>query len=130
MAQKDKLIEDGFGLVNMVAIFALILLVGVFGNYLGKSLEKPQAVNQQVIAAQAISYDGQDGKTALELLKTRATIETQDFSVGIYVTSINGVQNSQDHYWMFYLNGELSSVGADQYVTKSSDKIEWRYNQI
>jgi hypothetical protein len=79
-------------------------------------------------ATQRVSYDGVTGKTALELLKTEATVVTKDSSYGPYVDSINGVSGGTDgKYWAFYVNGKLAEVGADAYVTKGGDKIEWKF---
>jgi hypothetical protein len=50
--------------------------------------------------------------------------------MGSFVTSIDGTANTTDTYWMFYVNDQLSSVSSDQYQSKNTDKIEWRYEQL
>ncbi len=73
-----------------------------------------------------ITYQGQDGKTALELLEAAASIEKSGEGENAYITSINGVAaDSTKEYWAFSINGEASMVGAGSYVTKSSDVIKW-----
>jgi hypothetical protein len=75
-----------------------------------------------------LRYQGQAGKTALELLKTEATVETKDSSYGPYVDSINGVKGGEGgKYWAFYVNGSLAQQGADAYTTKTGDNIEWKF---
>lgn len=87
--------------------------------------------DQQQASSQAITYDGQDGKTALDLLKTNYQVETQDYSgIGEFVKSINGISPDKDHFWAFYVNGASSNVGASQYQSKSTDKIEWKLDAI
>lgn len=80
------------------------------------------------IGATTYSYDGIDGKTALDLLKAKyQKVETQSSSVGDFVTAIDGKKaDPAKEYWAFYLNGALASEGAGTYITKSTDKIEWR----
>jgi hypothetical protein len=73
-----------------------------------------------------IKYTGQSGVDALTLLKKHASIQTKHYSFGDLVTSINGTAGNGPKYWTFYLNGKEASVGAGSYVTKSTDKIEWR----
>jgi len=115
---------------NVAAIIALIVLLGFSGNLLGEYQKNKNSNHPQVSAAQSFTYDGQEDKTALDILKTKANIKVQESSIGTFITSINDVANSQDHFWLFYVNGSLSSMGADQYHTKTGDKIEWRYELI
>lgn len=131
MAKTNKQQIVNISLTNVVAIVVLVVLVSVGGHFLGKHQQAKATANSgKVAAVQSFKYDGVDGKTALELLKEKATVNTQDSSIGTFVLSINGVANTDTYYWMFYVNGELSSVGADQYVTKAGDKIEWRYEAV
>jgi hypothetical protein len=79
-------------------------------------------------AAAPVSYKGEEGKTALELLKATATVVTKDSSYGPYVDSINGVKGGTNgKYWTFYINGQKAQVGAGAYATKSGDNIEWKF---
>lgn len=73
-----------------------------------------------------VNYQGEDGKTALELLKKHAKVQTKTSSMGEFVTSINGNDGGGKKYWTFYLNGQMAQEGAGAYVSKSTDKIEWR----
>lgn len=94
------------------------------------STTKP--AQQKVEAAQTpahrLAYKGQEGKTALELLKQKAKTTTKQSAYGEYVDSINGLGGGTDgKYWAFYINGAASNVGAGAYTTKSTDNIEWKY---
>lgn len=130
--------KNSWGLMNFVAIIILGAILIIGGSLLGNHVAKKQAnqsvsglTNQfQPVVKQTIAYDGQDGKTALDLLKASHQITSEDSSMGSFVTSIDGTANTTDTYWMFYVNGQLSSVSSDNYQTKSTDKIEWRYEQL
>jgi hypothetical protein len=79
-------------------------------------------------ASTTVTYQGQDGKTALELLKQKATVVTKDSSYGPYVDSVNGVKGGEGgKYWTFYINGKMAQVGGNAYDTKGGDKIEWKF---
>ncbi len=73
-----------------------------------------------------LSYQGEDGRTALELLKAQAEVEVKSSSLGDYVTSINGNDGGGSKFWMFFIDGKESSVGAGTYITKSNENIEWK----
>lgn len=77
-----------------------------------------------------ISYQGKEGVDALTLLKEKAEVVTEDFEGKPMVKSINGVEANEQNFWAFYVNGEMSMVGAAEYKTKDSDQIEWRYQPI
>lgn len=92
--------------------------------------QAPQPTTGQAQKAQPadITYDGAEGKTALALLQEQESVETKDSSYGTYVDSINGLKGGTDgKYWTFYVNGQMSQVGADAYTTKSGDSIEWKF---
>ncbi|NCS32434.1 DUF4430 domain-containing protein [bacterium] len=75
-----------------------------------------------------ITYSGEEGKTALELLKLKDDVVTKDSSFGEYVDSINGIAGGTDNkYWLFYVNDKPATMGAADYITSSSDIIEWRF---
>jgi len=130
--------KNSWGLMNFLAIIILLAIVVFGGSLLGnwvsqRETEKSVAGIQnqfQPVVVKTVAYDGQDGKTALDLLKASHEIKTQDSSMGVFVTSIDSSANTDDTFWMFFVNNELASVGADQYQTKSSDKIEWRFEKL
>lgn len=73
-----------------------------------------------------ISYRGQDGVTALSLLKRHAQVQTKHYSFGDMVVSINGAAGTGPKYWTFYVNGKMADVGASTYHSKSTDNLMWK----
>ena len=127
--------KTSWGLGNLFAIIILagILIIGgsLLGNYAAeKQAQKAVAGSEnffQPIVEKTITSDGQDGKTALDILKIDHKVETQDSSLGIFVVSIDGTANTDTKYWMLYTDGKLAPESADTYQTKNGQKIEWRY---
>lgn len=132
---KEKM---SWGVGNYLAVVILAGLVIIGGTLLGNSVSKKQTqknvagtqVQFQPVVEKTISYDGQAGKNALELLKASHQVESQDSSIGVFVTGIDDLKNEGNKYWMFYVDGQLAALGADQYITKDSNKIEWRYESL
>jgi len=73
-----------------------------------------------------IAYEGEDGKTALELLKSRASVRTSSSPLGELVEEINGVRSDNGYYLIYYINGSMAKTGAGNYLTKTGDRIEWK----
>jgi len=113
------------GIFVLVIVLAAMGVLG-FAHRTKAPSDTSTAVTQ---STNTISYQGEDAKNALDLLKSHATVETTtDPSLGEYVTSVNGVKGGTNNkYWIMYVNGQSSSVGASDYVTKSTDTIEWKF---
>lgn len=125
--------------LEIFVIVAVIALIGIVYALTKQPVLAPtnDTVNQQQensiqqVSTTAITYQGVEGKTALELLKAAHNVETKEFTgIGEFVESIDGVAPDANHFWGFWVNGTQAQVGAGQYVTKSSDVIEWKLEEI
>lgn len=58
-------------------------------------------------------------ESALDLLKRTHTVEVKNYSFGDIAESIDGIASGKDgRYWIFYVNGKQSEVGAGAYRIK------------
>ena len=112
-----------------ITLGILVLITLIFGALYEEGIifpKKTEDTTQVTQRVTTLTYQGQDGKTALELLESVAKTEKSGEGENAYITSINGVKaDSTKEYWAFSINGEASMVGAGSYVTKSSDVIKW-----
>ena len=116
-------------IIIFVAFFGLI---GVFAVTNAPTKNEPvQQTSQQVspsaaaVKTETFTYEGKEGQDALTLLKEKTTVEQNASGL---VTAINGrkAEDSKKEYWAFYANGKMATVGPAEYVTKDTDKIEWK----
>ena len=75
-----------------------------------------------------------EGSSAYELMnqlkQEGLTFSATEYSsLGFFITEINGVKEDKKSatYWILYVNGKESSVGASQLILKADDLIEWRH---
>lgn len=72
-----------------------------------------------------------EGATALDVLKEGLREAELPFEAnGGYVTGIGNLYAGdcgEESGWMYRVNGEAPSVGADQYVLADGDVMEWYY---
>jgi hypothetical protein len=75
--------------------------------------------------SKTITYSGQSGKNALQLLQEKMSIKQDNSGL---VISINNTQANPEkrEYWSFYVNGKMAHVGPQDYGTEDGDNIEWR----
>lgn len=93
----------------------------------------PEAPQDELPAqtAEHVSYRGQDGKNALDLLKAGHKVEVKVYSgIGEFVDGIDGLKSDAQHFWSFYVNGKQATVGAGSYTTKTTELIEWKFERI
>lgn len=85
----------------------------------------PTIVSEKKPESESVMYQGQNGQDALTLLKKQANVETN--SSGL-VTKINDkvASDKNKEFWAFYVNGKMAEVGPAEYVTKDTEKIEWK----
>jgi len=118
---------------NLMTILAIIVIIAIFaalGFIVDRNNQKNKPTPKKVAAAQSISYDCVNGKTALDLLKDKAEIKTVDSSYGVYVSQINDTTNSEGSFWVFYIDGQMAQVSPDQYTCTGNEKVEWRFEKI
>lgn len=105
---------------------AIILAFGLYLIVPDRGVCNPVRAVEKIVQECQISYQGVEGKNALELLKSAHQVETRKFDFGEMVQSIDGVKAPATHFWAFYVNGELAPVGAGAYQTKSAETISWK----
>lgn len=114
-------------------LYVIVALLVIFGAYLVAPVSKKSVIVDASVEQTQITevtYKGQDGKNAMELLKAGHQVETTHYDFGDMVNSIDGVKPDAQHFWSFYVNGQPATVGADAYQTKASDTISWKLDKI
>lgn len=122
--------------IIVAVVTVLALAGGVAGLKIASSNESKQTRRSTQHAqvqqkSTEIHYKGVDGKDALDLLKQSHKVETKSYAgLGELVTGVDGVSAGSKYFWAFYVNGQQSQVGASEYVTKATDTIAWKLEEI
>lgn len=126
MTQKSKIIVV-FGAIVLVG--AALVGVSVANDNAKQSAQTVQT--EQKKQTEVVTYRGEEGKTALAILKSSHEVGTKTFDgIGEMVTSIDGVEPDSNHFWAFYVNDKQAEVGAGQYQTKDGDTVTWKLEKI
>jgi hypothetical protein len=129
------------GKINkFISVFIVILGFFIIASYtklyvqttppyvgLGRFEKNYIAVPSHKPANTMVSYKGETGKTALDILIFREKARVEQDNSGM-VSAINGrkADTSKKEFWAFYVNGKMSTVGAQEYMSKESDTIVWK----
>jgi hypothetical protein len=65
-----------------------------------------------------------------ETHKANNSVQTQEYEAGIFIQAIGDKKNGDDgKYWLYYINGEMPQVSADNYLLKAGDKVEFKFEK-
>lgn len=65
--------------------------------------------------------------TAFGALNASHAVEYQTSSQGIFITGIDGTTQNGTHSWLFFVNGDPPSVGANAYTLSDGDNVTFRF---
>lgn len=65
----------------------------------------------------------------LNAIDEQLRLGTKEYTgMGTLVTSMHGQTNGvQDKYWQYKVNGVMPQIGADKFVPKEGDRVEWSF---
>lgn len=113
-------------------IAIVIVLVGISATGTALYFQQPGFVfdlfsqTKSTNNGKTITYSGENGKTALELLQKNTKTITSGAGKNAFVTSINDVKaNPSNQYWQVMVNGKSAEVGAGSLITNDDDTITW-----
>lgn len=128
-----------------VAGIALVILAGLF-IYVGPRTAAPEQAVQTESKTLTVSLSVQglytskqvnitEGETILQLLQAQSAqdpamnLTTKEYAgMGTLVTGIGGsINGTGNDYWQYKVNGVSPQIGADAYVLKSGDVIDWYF---
>ncbi len=75
------------------------------------------------------------GDTAYDVLKKSSDINrlglvTKDYDFGKSIDGIgDDLAGTDNKYWLYYINGEMAIQSADKQEVKSSDRIEFKFEE-
>ena len=82
----------------------------------------------QSIEGSPFTLTFKEGDNLLDVMKSQLKIVEKDG----FISSINGVEQvpSEQKYWLFDVNGQMSPVGAKEVLLKAGDVIDWKLNKL
>ena len=81
-------------------------------------------VEDEAVADLSKEITAEEGDYLLDVMKDEYDMDEE----GGFVESIEGYEQDEDEelYWMYYVNDEMSDVGAADYELEEADQVEWK----
>ena len=124
--------------ITLVSVFVSILIViGVIAGVLNHRTvtEGMKSFQVEIISERDYYSETTDCKSDAEylgeFLRTFEGCEWQDSDYGIYITGFNGMQEDMNnqYWWCVSVNGESSTVGADEVPLQDGDVYTFTLKQ-
>jgi hypothetical protein len=115
---------------GIIILATLLVLIGLGALTSQWAQKYPISASTQSKVTKTVIYQGEDNKTALELLQKSHQVEVTESSIGTFVKSIDGISQTENAYWLYYIDGQPGEVAADKAVTKNGQTVEWRYESF
>lgn len=121
--------------IDLRAIFAGFLIITglLFFSFMDEGLETGSGSVQVNLTVEKLSgnitraLEVEKGGSAFSALNSSFSVEYKSSSSGIFVTSIDDLEQNESHYWMYVVNGESPDVGSGQFLLEDGDQISFRF---
>lgn len=119
-------------IIVIVVAIAYAVVRPNWSNTTDQTASQTASAKTEQASPTEVSYVAKPGISSLDQLKTVArSLATQHSDYGEYVDAMEGHKGGDaGNYWSFYIDGELSSVGADSYIQKGGEKIVWKFQKL
>ena len=111
--------------VSVGLVFVVLVTFGLAGCNLNSGIFKKEVAETTKVQTKVVEYQGKEGQTVYDLLKSNNEVQADISSFGVMVKGINGLSQTDKEFWTYTVNGVSAEVGADKYVTKNNDKVKW-----
>ena len=73
-----------------------------------------------------LDFEELSGDNVYEVTDSVVEIEVDWYGNLVYVHTIEGVSNSQEEYWQYWVDGEYATEAANTYSLRGNETIVWR----
>jgi len=119
-------------LLTSILTAALALALVGCGGESGDTGETSKAQAESVIDRDSLVLEmaGMDSLTVLAVLETSHTAIVRSTQMGAFVDGIDSVLNSNSHFWVYSVNGEMANEACNRRMTQAGDVIRWHYRRF
>ena len=131
MSKTQKIIAIVLGILALASIAATVIII-INANKPDEPEPEPEPTLDCPMENGVVTYEGEQGKTALEILQSICEIETKTTAEGAIITvvAIDGIKASSPDYWAFYLNSQYALNSPNNILTTETDLIKWQLESV
>jgi hypothetical protein len=77
-----------------------------------------------------VELTGHGYLSVLELLRKSHQVDYKSSSMGVFVTGIDSIENSADHFWLYSVNDTMPKIACDRLITRQGDRVRWHFRSV
>ncbi len=121
-----RVVSLHLGTVLTVILVAALLFLSGCGQ---KESERATAVGDKPTDSLVIELTAVDSLSVFDLLQRTHRVEFNRSAMGVFVTSIDSVENGGGYYWIYSVNDSAGQTAADRHITTPGDHVRWHYRK-
>ena len=123
---------------NLKFIFALTEGPSGMIEKTGISVTVKLNYGNETVVEELVITDNYTALGALEEMVRYENLDITDYDWGVLINGINnvttgstveGIDDTSNYYWFWYVNDDFAYVGASQYVLQDGDVMEWSFEE-
>ena len=111
----------------MVIILVIATISGTKPNQLGENKIKINLTIDYGDHANSEILSVSNRSTVFDALNQTHNVSYKEYSIGVFITSIDGISQDSEHSWLYFVNGKLPSISADNYVLNGNESVIFKY---
>lgn len=128
--KKSHVIAPLFALVLLACLVFVACSEGEKEQSTGEPEEAELAAVTPAEDSLVIELPGADSMTVFDLLIQTHEVDYINTATGVFVRGIDSVNNSDEFFWLFSIDGDMPQIAADRYMTRDSSVVKWHFRRI
>lgn len=114
-------------------LILIIICISISGFIFYNKIESKQNISELPVSS--YDYKTEDSGSVADFMDKLKQEEKINFTeenyagMGKFIESINGIKNSGDKNWIYYVNNKKADIGVSNYQIKNGDIVSWRYEK-
>lgn len=128
--------------ISIIAVIAIILIIGIAAIVNNSNIaENVVGENNKTVTISVYNKENEniykenvntDKQYLIEVLEENKDLDviTEDSQYGKYITSIKGIEQGNNYYWSYYIDGTYAEVGVSSCEIEDGKTYEFKIESM
>lgn len=130
--------------IGILAVIAIMIIIGALTLALNNSNKENNNINNENLKTITISIYNKENENIykenvntdkqylIEVLENNKNLEikTEDSQYGKYITSIKGIEQGDNYYWSYYIDGAYAEVGVSSCEVENNKTYDFKIEKF
>lgn len=127
--------------IGVISAIAIILVIGVVAAVINNSNKNVNNENKKTITISVFNKENEniykervntDKQYLIEVLEENKDLDVkaEDSQYGKYITSIKGIEQGDNYYWSYYIDGQYAEVGVSSCEIENGKTYDFKIESM